>query len=182
MPESRHDLSQVNLLQAEAFGVPGQRTFRILAANTSTSAALWLEKEQLAQLGIAIESHLERLEGANPGRGQTAPDPVLAYGGKPEIEFRVAQLALGFDERQNAFLLLGYQAEDVEPDLATVSCQATAGQFRALAEEIARVVVSGRPICPLCRLPMDPDGHACAKTNGHLKQPIPPLETDDDDE
>ena len=71
MPESRHDLSQVNLLQAEAFGVPGQRTFRILAANTSTSAALWLEKEQLAQLGIAIESHLERLEGANPGRTPT---------------------------------------------------------------------------------------------------------------
>jgi len=31
----------------------------------------------------------------------------------------------------------------------------------------AEVVAQGRPVCPLCGQPMDPDGHFCPRANGH---------------
>ncbi|HEX5479005.1 MAG TPA: hypothetical protein VFY79_04730 [Dehalococcoidia bacterium] len=42
-------------------------------------------------------------------------------------------------------------------------------------------MAGGRPVCPLCGLPMEPGGHACVRTNGHSKQPIPDEESDDDE-
>lgn len=180
MPDSRHDYGPVNRLQAEAFGAPGQRTFRVLVANEVEAASLWLEKEQLAALGRAIETQLRRLRALRAERHAGAPDANRAYTGEPTLEFKIGQLALGFDEREAVFLLLAYTMEDEEPDRPTFSCQATPQQFRALAEEIARVVAAGRPTCPLCGLPIDPTGHICARANGHLKEPIPPVPNDEE--
>ena len=42
------------------------------------------------------------------------------------------------------------------------------------------IIAGGRPLCPLCQLPMDASGHMCVRTNGHSQQPIP-QETDEDD-
>lgn len=178
MPDSVHEYGLVNRLQAQAFGVPGRRTFRVLAANDHDAASLWLEKTELAALGDAIGRELQR---RRRRRDVAAPDPDAAFSGDPTLDFRVAQLALGYDPQEGLFLLFAYTPEDRDPNKPTFSCQATPGQFRALAEEIGRVVAAGRPNCPLCGQPMDPDGHACARTNGHLKQPIPPLQTDDED-
>ncbi len=180
MPYGRHDFGLVSRLEAQAFGVPGQRTFRLFAANTSQAAALWMEKEQLASLGRAIEGQLARLRALRSLREVNAPDAATAYTGDPAVDFRIGQLALGYDDREGTFLLLAYSAEDEEQDQPTFSCQATAGQFRELAEAIARVVSAGRPLCPLCHLPIDPAGHICARSNGRLKQPIPPLQTDEE--
>ncbi len=180
MPDSRHDFGLISRLQAQSFGQPGQRTFCVAAANDTEAATLWLEKEQLAALGQAIETQLGRLRSARSSRAVTAPDPTTAYSGDPTVDFRIGQLALGFDEREGVFLLLAYRVENEEQDRPSFSCQATADQFRALAEQIVQVVAAGRPNCPLCGLPMDPAGHACPRTNGHLKQAIPPVQDDDD--
>lgn len=180
MLDSRHDFGLVNRLSAQAFGQPGQRTFRVLAANEREAAALWLEKGELAALGSAIEGQLGRLRASRRLPRPSAPDPAAAFEGEPAVDFHVGQLALGFDEREGLFVLLAYTAEDVEQDRPSFSCQATPRQFQALAEEIARVVASGRPICPLCHLPIDATGHVCVKSNGHTKQPIPPVQTDEE--
>lgn len=179
MPESRHDYGTVNRIQAEAIGVPGQRKFCLNVANSSDAATLWLEKEQLAALGRAIETQFSRLRALRANRDLPTPDPADAYTGEPRVELRVGQLALGFDERKGLFLLLVYSVDDEDDERPSLSCEATPRQFEALAQEIARVVAAGRPICPLCGQPVDPQGHACARTNGHLKQQIPPLPSDD---
>ena len=180
MAESRHDFGLVNRIEAQAFGIPGQRTFRVFAANTSEAAALWMEKTQLAALGDAIEKQLARLKALRVNRDIPAPESSEGFGGDPAVDFRVGQLALGFDEREGVFLLLAYTVEDEDQDRPTFSCQATPRQFQALGQEIERVVSAGRPNCPLCGLPMDPAGHACPRTNGHLKQPIPPVQANDE--
>ena len=36
-----------------------------------------------------------------------------------------------------------------------------------LAERAIEIVSAGRPRCPLCSGPIDPDGHICPKSNGH---------------
>lgn len=180
MPESRHDYGPVNRIEAEAIGEPGQRTFRVLTANEIEAGSLWLEKEQLRALGRAIEEQLGRLRALRSNTDIASPDVTLAYQGEPDLEFRVGQMALGFDERQGLFLLLAYAAGEDDEDRPTFSCQATPDQLRTLAEQIEQVVNAGRPLCPLCGVPMDAGGHMCVRTNGHSKQSIPPLADDTD--
>jgi uncharacterized repeat protein (TIGR03847 family) len=41
---------------------------------------------------------------------------------------------------------------------------------RAFAERAERVVSAGRPACPLCNLPLDPQGHVCPRQNGYRRR------------
>jgi uncharacterized repeat protein (TIGR03847 family) len=91
-------------------------------------------------------------------------------------------MALGFDDRKGLFLLLAYAAEDTDETRATFSCQATPDQLRGLAEQIEQVVAAGRPLCPLCGEPIDKTGHHCIRSNGHSKQPVPPMIDEDQEE
>jgi uncharacterized repeat protein (TIGR03847 family) len=181
MPESRNDYGPVNRIEAEAFGEPGQRTFRLLTANETDLAALWMEKQQLALLGNAILEQLNRVKSLRSAEAAT-PDRARAFTGDASLEFRVAQMALGFDDRKGLFLLLAYATDDVDEARPTFSCQATPDQLRELAEQIEQVVAAGRPLCPLCGEPIDKTGHHCIRSNGHSKQPVPPLLEDEDEE
>jgi uncharacterized repeat protein (TIGR03847 family) len=40
------------------------------------------------------------------------------------------------------------------------------GYARAFAQRAQRVVSAGRPACPFCGGPLDPDGHICPRANG----------------
>ena len=42
---------------------------------------------------------------------------------------------------------------------------ATRLQVRAMAAKGAEAVAAGRPLCPLCDMPMDPSGHRCPRWN-----------------
>ena len=63
MKRPRHNMGRVKWIGAEALGVPGQRTFRLLAYTEAMSAQLWLEKEQLQALAEAVAR-----DGANNAR------------------------------------------------------------------------------------------------------------------
>jgi hypothetical protein len=136
----------------------------------------------LRALGTHIEGQLNRARALGAGQGQETPDPAAAYPGEPSVDFRVGNLALGYDEERGTFLLLAYTTEDEERDRPTFSCRATPEQLRTLAEEIRRVVMSGRPTCPLCGVPIDPPPavHACIRANGHRHYDIPPEPADDE--
>ena len=55
------------------------------------------------------------------------------------------------------------------PDLRTESVTGVDTQYApgSLLNVTATVVNEGRPLCQLCGLPMDPDGHKCPASNGH---------------
>jgi uncharacterized repeat protein (TIGR03847 family) len=42
------------------------------------------------------------------------------------------------------------------------------GEARAFVRRAARVLASGRPPCPFCGEPLDPQGHLCPRRNGNL--------------
>jgi hypothetical protein len=42
---------------------------------------------------------------------------------------------------------------------------ATRPQVRAMARNGVAAVEAGRPLCPLCDFPMDPEGHVCPRLN-----------------
>jgi uncharacterized repeat protein (TIGR03847 family) len=93
----------------------------------------------------------------------------------PDVDFRVAQLTIGFDEEEEAVVLLAtpltleeregelVQREDAEPQFAArISRQ----QAIHLTTNIAGALAGGRPRCPLCGQPLD-DSHVCVKQNGY---------------
>ena len=49
-----HELTHITHLIAEAFGEPGDRTFRISAKTDSHLIYIWVEKEHLIQLSLLV--------------------------------------------------------------------------------------------------------------------------------
>ena len=157
------------LIDAEAIGEPGQRTFRIIISSGHEVASLWLEKEQLQALGVAIRRQL-----ATQRRPRRALDPndLPALHNTPlpppSVDFRVGQLALGYDPDHDTFVLQADDAEVDPSDQSLFACQVTADQAWVLAQRIEMIVAAGRPPCPLCGAPLNRgEDHICPRSNGH---------------
>ena len=54
------------------------------------------------------------------------------------------------------------------PDTAKARFRLTRPQAAAFVERARSLVLAGRPSCRFCGLPIDPDGHTCPGTNGHV--------------
>ena len=94
--------------------------------------------------------------------------------------FRAGSLTLGWDSDAELVLVEARaQSEDGEeidpdedddededgPDLLRV--RMTADAARSFVARATRIVGAGRPPCPLCGAPLDPQGHICPRRNGH---------------
>jgi uncharacterized repeat protein (TIGR03847 family) len=108
---------------------------------------------------------------------------LIGLGFDPEREMVLIELRERSSEDEEDGEALASQAEDAAPDLpdlpdATVAdptdeeeegyvarIYATRGQVRAMAAKGAEAVAAGRPLCPLCDMPMDPAGHRCPRWN-----------------
>jgi uncharacterized repeat protein (TIGR03847 family) len=98
-------------------------------------------------------------------------------------EWRAGRLSVGYDEERDLILLEAEELtpgdeddEEDEPDEdelddadapGNVRFWATREQALALARYGSTVAAAGRPLCPLCGNPMDPEGHICPALNGH---------------
>ncbi len=182
MSRERYDFGRVELLDAEAIGKPGQRRFRLFARGHGRAAVLWVEREQLAALGDALDQALAQISGEEVLRplaqaaAPEAPGAPADFPAHPDVEFQVGQLSLGYDDRENVLLLLaapiriideeepGEQGELRDPEFAA---RFTRDQANTLSRHIQGILASGRPRCPFCGAPLGPEPHACPKQNGH---------------
>ena len=165
MAESRaqYELGGVANIRPEAIGQPGQRTFRILIESGAASVCLWLEKEQLYQLGVYLEEATETEE------ADSIEDIYESQwsGGVTDLDFKIGRMSLSHSPATNSFLLIAHDLSDAEDSEAKVSFWVAHGQARELAREALRVCAAGRPTCALCGRPIDPEGHNCPRSNGH---------------
>ena len=59
--------------------------------------------------------------------------------------------------------------EDQDPETGSVlRFWCTREQVHKMARWGAEIAARGRPVCPQCGQPMEPEGHFCPKKNGHL--------------
>ena len=58
-------------------------------------------------------------------------------------------------------------ADDAQGAVLRVSLAGAAA--RAFAKRALAVVSAGRPPCPFCANPLDPDGHVCPRANGYRR-------------
>ncbi len=164
MESARHDFGEAVSVDAEAIGQPGNRRFRLLVRSTSQTAAVWMEKQQLAGIGEWFEETVKKLDDES---GSSLPDvePTL-FGAIFDVEIQVLQVALGYQENGGLFVIQVFDDQSSVEEPAFV-CRLTRGQCRVLSRKISEVVAGGRPICPLCGRAIEPEGHVCPRSNGH---------------
>lgn len=155
------DLGLALAVKAESFGEPGHRTFRILVETGAGKVSVWLEKEQVAALGSAIDELLERVSG---GASEDRQDAAPTFTG--ELEVKAGSLSVGYDQRLGSFLI---EAGDFTSpfDISSISFRGTREQFEEVRDQIDEIVAASRPRCPLCGRPLTGGSHFCPESNGH---------------
>jgi uncharacterized repeat protein (TIGR03847 family) len=155
------EMPEVDLLTTGAIGPPGQRVFYLQARQGEHVVSLRLEKTQVA----ALVTYLDALLADLPSPTELPTDlellePVVA-------EWVVGSLGVSYDEDADRILVLAEELVEEGQEGASARITATRGQIAALAVHGAEVVAAGRPPCPLCGQPLDPEGHMCVRLNGH---------------
>lgn len=165
-------------IQMEAIGQPGERRFRLLALVNGETYAVWMEKQQVHALGLALEQMLERLPESGPDLSNAS---IQQFDRDTRKQFRVGRMELGYDDADNRLVIVAHDLnQDVEGE-AAFACRLTLDQARELSAEAAAVVAAGRPRCTMCGQPMGPGPHACPQQNGHFKHRIVEIEDPDDE-
>ena len=171
MPEV-HEFGRLATIVCDTVGVPGQRRFRMqLVSDAGQSATVWLEKTQLSGLGDAIRSIL-----TDEGVG-LAPQPIdemdnpapVPLNTDVEMDIRAGQLSVGLDQENRLLVIIGAESE-LDEQAQRITAQFDFGRARGFRVAIDDLVAAGRPTCPLCTAPIDPEGHVCPKSNGHHRQ------------
>ena len=159
-----YDLERPDHFTAGTVGPPGQRVFYLQAREGRTLVTLKSEKEQVRALGEYLSTLLERMADAGdpPVKNLALLEPV-------EEAWAVGTIGVGYDEtsRRVVVVLTGVVEEegDEAPSARFALTRAQAVAFVNRAQELMR---GGRPICPMCSGPIDPGGHACPRSNGHV--------------
>ncbi|HSB41020.1 MAG TPA: DUF3090 family protein [Methylomirabilota bacterium] len=160
---------------AGAIGPPGQRVFYLQSREAGRVLTLKVEKEHVRALAEYLGGLLTRLK--------RAPDP--ARGGAELLEplqpaWDVGTIAVGYDERRDRVVVEaselleeageegGEPGQESGPQPAMARFRITRGQAAAFVERAGDLMKGGRPSCPICSRPMDPEGHVCPRSNGHV--------------
>ncbi len=176
MPTLVHEFDWPDRVVVGTVGMPGSRTFYLQARSGTRTTSVALEKEQSAVLAETIQRLLDELMEDPDNRYSVPVDvPDELIDDDPldlpvEAEFRTGSMRLAWDPRTaqvvvEAFPLvdddeLDPDAEEPEP-AESLLVRMPVGTARAFAQRTRAVVRSGRPLCPLCGGPVDPDGHEC---------------------
>ena len=64
---AKYPMGSLSEIQAETFGEPGRRTFRLVLGAGQAHCSLWLEKEQLFQLGVYLQDAVDSLSEEDKG-------------------------------------------------------------------------------------------------------------------
>jgi uncharacterized repeat protein (TIGR03847 family) len=148
---------------------------RILGANLE-SASLWLEKQQLQALSLALTQVLSQL-----GRGGLGAGDIESFPAAPDVDLRVGRMSIGFDSAEGAVILQIFEIsrgeDEGDPD---VTVRLTEDACSGLNRRLQEIIAAGRPQCPLCGQVMEPAGHSCIRSNGHSEEPIPEERFDDE--
>ncbi len=166
---------------AGTIGQPGEREFFLQVADGRRIFSVACEKQQVAiladRLGSLITEVVKRFEVTAPAAPAPAGDD-LTLSTPVDAEFRVGTMGLAWDGEESQVIveLLALSEEEVGEDIVLEDREdgpdalrvfltlAEAGDFARRAE---LVVSAGRPPCPLCSNPLDPEGHICPRLNGY---------------
>jgi uncharacterized repeat protein (TIGR03847 family) len=178
------EFESVDAFVPGAVGRPGDRVFYLQARAGNHVVSLRCEKQQVGMLGRYLAQLAQALGPVEADRDPVGMvEPVAAA-------WTVGQLSVGVDEETGRIMVTAEELivgtfeveagaevsqEDVEAlleaadelmdDPAEARFVLSAGQALAFGETAEELLSAGRPPCPLCGAPMDPEGHDCPRWN-----------------
>jgi len=161
---------------AGAVGPPGQRVFYLQSREAGRVLTLKVEKEHVRALAEYLGGLLARVKRSpepSPGRVELL-EPLQPV-------WDVGTIAVGYDEGRDRVVVEaselleeaeeeggGEAGQETGPQPAMARFRITRGQAAAFVERAGDLMKGGRPSCPICSRPMDPEGHVCPRSNGHV--------------
>ena len=162
---------------AGTVGQPGQRTFFLQATAGERVTSVALEKQQVQVLAERLDDLLDEVRrrgGDAPVESPPELEDVAPLDQPILEEFRVGTLAIAWDGDDGLVVVEAHaageadaEAEGGDEETDVLRVRITPAAARAFARRALRVVAAGRPPCPLCGRPLDPEGHVCPRLNGH---------------
>lgn len=175
---------------AGTVGPPGGRTFFLQARSGQRVVTVALEKQQVQALAERVD---ELLDEVMRSQGSATLIPAVAPVGledaepleQPiEEEFRAGTMTLSWDPGDERVVIEVFpftEAAVVSPDQVDEEIEEpepeeiflvriTPGVARAFVKRASQVLDAGRPSCPFCGNPIDPDGHLCVRANGFRRR------------
>ena len=186
MPRQVFDYDPPERFVAGTVGEPGSRTFFLQAREGTRVTSVALEKAQVSVLAERVEELLDEVLRVSGGKAPVpAVAPVDAEDSAPletpiEEEFRVGAMSLAWDPDAGRVVVEcfaeGVSVEDDEDDEdddelegAVLRVSLSGAAARAFTKRALAVVAAGRPPCPFCNNPLDPEGHICPRANGYRR-------------
>ncbi len=171
-------------------GPPGQRQFFLQARGAGRTTTVAVEKSQVQVLADRVNDLLDSFAG---GAATEQVAARLTDNGPLETpieeEFAVGTMGLSWDPDRERLVIECHAVGDSfdtpealealegeeDPDPATDPTQLVLrvvldpAAARAFARRSVTVVAAGRPPCPFCATPLDPQGHICPRANGYKR-------------
>ena len=189
MPRRIYTFESPDRFVAGAIGQPGSRSFFLQAREAGRTVTVGLEKVQVALLAERLTALLTevRSRGANVPEEPAAAEIDRAPLEEPLVEtFRVGTMALVWDGDEESVVVEAREytggdedeeeeeeaeadedeTDDEDADLLRVHLEPK--QALAFAASALETVAAGRPPCPFCGQPLNPEGHICARRNGYM--------------
>jgi len=179
MPTLVHEFAWPDRVVIGTIGVPGARTFYLQVRSGKQIVSIALEKQQSAQLAEKIDEILDQLITLESNPFSVPKGTPIELVDNDQLEavteqFRTGAMTLGWDPTTAQVVIEAYPITEVDADDNVESLaengadvpemllvRMPVGTARAFAKRTREVVGAGRPACPLCGYPVDPDGHVC---------------------
>ena len=152
-----YEFSNPDKLMVGTRGAVGARLFLLQVREGRRLIIVKTEKQQLSAVAEWMAAAIREL--CRPGHLHED----LALEPEYEPDFVAGDITVALDHDAQAIILTISSVDD-EDVLNVTLTKEWAG---ALAIAITQLVEAGRPPCPLCHLPLDPQGHDCPRTNGN---------------
>lgn len=179
MPTRIHEFAWPDRVVVGTIGLPGARTFYLQVRAGAQLVSIAMEKQQSAALAEKIDEILDELISVEGNRFSVpSSTPVELVDNDPleavQEQFRTGAMSLGWDPSTAQIVIEAYPLPAEDPDdtdeppyeerrdeSEMLRVLMPVGTARAFTMRTLEIVSAGRPICPLCGYPIDPDGHTC---------------------
>lgn len=170
-------------------GEPGARTFFLQARTGTRVTSIAIEKQQVAALAERVDELLDEVMSTQTSTVVPAVAPLGLEDSAPleqpiEEEFRAGTMTLSWDPSDERVVIEVFpytEAAIVTPDQVDEDFEEpepeevflvriTAATARSFVQRAEQVLEAGRPSCPFCGNPIDPEGHLCVRANGFRRR------------
>ena len=180
---------------AGTVGQPGERTFFLQAREGNRITSVACEKQQVSVLAEHLDKVLDEVVRRSAGEIDVPPASTKARDVDPldapiTEEFRVGTMTIAWDPSIHRIVIELFSNVDTEEDeseadpAAARRAEAESGEINADEVFVVKITASyardfvaraqalvsaGRPSCPFCLQPVNPDGHICPRANGYRR-------------